>query len=389
MKKICLINGTTVVGGGPLNLLQLLESLDETEWEPIICSYNDGPYWEKFEKLSTKAYSIPLRKLSLSSWVKLRSILTVEKPDLIHTHGKGPGLYGRIAGWLHGIPVIHSFHGFHYHDLPLLKRKLHLLVENFLALITPHHILSCQGERNKARVIRLLKDQKVTIIHNGLRSTRFKELKPDKRKILASLGLESWENQVLVGAMSRISPEKGVVNLIHGFARVLKTKPNLRLAIIGSCQEEHMQYQEHIQALVKKLNLDNKIALLGYKERAFEILKTMDAYITSSLSEGLPYNVLEAIALERPIIATDIPGNNDIIRDSIEGILIPSDSIEGVRYGILKMFSIKETHRSTLIRNARERLEKEFSLEKMTSSVFSLYKKALKSQSQSDLNFRD
>ena len=183
MKKICLINGTTVVGGGPLNLLQLLESLDKKEWEPVICSYNDGPYWKKFERLTTKAYSIPLRKLSLSSWMKLRSILNKEKPDLIHTHGKGPGLYGRIAGWLFGIPVIHSFHGFHYYDLPPFKRRFHLLVENILALLTPYHILSCQGERDKARIIRLLKDRKITVIHNGLRSSKFKELKPNKRKI--------------------------------------------------------------------------------------------------------------------------------------------------------------------------------------------------------------
>ena len=84
--------------------------------EPVICSYDDGPYWNKFKNLTTKAYSIPLRKLSLSSWLKLRSILNKEKPDLIHTHGKGPGLYGRIAGWLFRIPVIHSFHGFHYYD---------------------------------------------------------------------------------------------------------------------------------------------------------------------------------------------------------------------------------------------------------------------------------
>ena len=53
MKKICFINGTTVVGGGPLNLLQLLESLDKKEWEPVICSYDDGPYWNKFKNLTT------------------------------------------------------------------------------------------------------------------------------------------------------------------------------------------------------------------------------------------------------------------------------------------------------------------------------------------------
>ena len=382
MKKICLINGTTVVGGGPFNLLQLLEGLDKKEWEPVICSYNDGPYWKKFERLTTKAYSIPLRKLSLSSWMKLRSILNKEKPDLIHTHGKGPGLYGRIAGWLFGIPVIHSFHGFHYHDLPPFKRRFHLLVENILALLTPYHILSCQGERDKARIIRLLKDRKITVIHNGLRSSKFKELKPDKRKILSSLGLESWKEKMLVGAMSRVSPEKGVLNLIHGFSHALETCPNLRLAIIGSCQEEHAQYLESIQTLVRELNLSRKIALLGYRENAFEILKAMDVYITTSLSEGLPYNVLEAIALERPVIVTDIPGNNDIIRDSIEGILIPPNSIEGTEHGILKMFSMKEAHRNSLIRNASERLEKDFSLEKMTSSVFSLYKKALNSHSR-------
>ena len=96
MKKIFHISGTTIPGGGPEHIFQLLKRLNRNEWKIIICTSKDGPYWEKFNSLGIKTYNLALRILSLKTSFKLFLILRKEKPDLIHTHGKGPGLYGRI-----------------------------------------------------------------------------------------------------------------------------------------------------------------------------------------------------------------------------------------------------------------------------------------------------
>ena len=106
MKKIFHISGTTIPGGGPEHIFQLLKRLNENEWEVVICTSKDGLYWEKFNSLGIKTYNLALRILSIKTACKLFLILRKERPDLIHTHGKGPGLYGRILGCFLKIPTL-------------------------------------------------------------------------------------------------------------------------------------------------------------------------------------------------------------------------------------------------------------------------------------------
>ena len=109
--KLAIISGTTAPGGGPRHIYSLLEKIDRKEWDITVCTHNDGFYWDKLIALGIIPYDLVLRKLSLSTLFKLLNIFRKEKPDLIHTHGKGPGLYGRLLGWMLGIPVVHTFHG--------------------------------------------------------------------------------------------------------------------------------------------------------------------------------------------------------------------------------------------------------------------------------------
>ena len=150
MKKICHIGGTTMPEGGPEHLYQLSKRLNQKKWNIIMCTLKDGPYWDKFNSIGIRTYNLVCRRLLLSTPLKLFYILKKEKPDIVHTHGKGPGLYGRVIGKILNIPVIHTYHGFHYESLSWLNQWLHLLVENFLTLITTHHIFVSNGERDRA-----------------------------------------------------------------------------------------------------------------------------------------------------------------------------------------------------------------------------------------------
>ena len=85
----------------------------------------------------------------------------------------------------------------------------------------------------------------------------------------------------------------------------MKTIPSLKLIIVGGYREEHENYYAATNALIKEKNLGDHIRILGYRQDALEILKCMDFYISSSLSEGLPISILEACAAEIPIIATE------------------------------------------------------------------------------------
>jgi len=377
MKKICHISGTTIPGGGPEHIYQLIKRLNKNEWEVILCTSRDGSYWEKFNSIGIKSYDIVLRRISLNTAFQLFSILRKEKPDLIHTHGKGPGFYGRIIGKFFKIPTIHTFHGFHYEDLPFLKQKLHLAVDIFLALITDQHIFVSNGEKNRARVISFLDEDKSTIIHNGVDHKYIASLSFNRSKVLQSIGCGDWEENRILGTVSRISPEKGILNLLFAFKNVVQDVPDLRLIVVGGFPKEHKNYYQRVKSFIEKENLTECIRILGYQKDALKILKCMDFYISSSLSEGLPISILEALASGIPTIATEIPGNKDILSNSNFGILSDPGSPKSLAQGIHKMLALSERERDTIVQNAFNRIKDSFSVTTMADETFQLYRKVL------------
>ena len=378
MKKICHISGTTLPGGGPEHIYQLLKRLNRNEWEVIICTSNDGSYWDKFNSLKVLTYNLPLRQLSLFIAFKLLAILRKEKPDLIHTHGRGPGLYGRIIGKVLNIPVVHTFHGFHYEDLSPLTRWLHLATETFLTLLTDQHIFVSTGEKNRARVVKFLDEENSRIIHNGVDHEYIHDLSAIRKTVFKSIGCEDWENNKILGTISRLSPEKGVLNLLSAFASTVKRIPDLRLIIVGGFPEEHRDYYLKAVGLIEKENLSGHVRILGYRQDALKILKCMDFFISPSLSEGLPISILEAFAAEIPTIATEITGNKDVVRNSVFGVLAEPDSVEGLSQAIAKMVQLEQHDRDILKRNAYNRVKNHFSIEEMAGKTVLLYNQVLK-----------
>jgi len=377
MKKICHISGTTLPGGGPEHIYQLIKRLSRNHWDVIICTTKDGYYWEKFKSLKVSIYNLTLRQLSLFTPFKLLSILWNEKPDLIHTHGKGPGLYGRIIGKILNIPVVHTFHGFHYEDLGYFTRAIHLAADFFLTLITAQHIFVSRGEKNRARAIKLLDEDNSITICNGVDIDYIKNLPIARKTVLESIGCEDWISKKILGTISRLSPEKGVLDLLYAFSMAKNDVNDLKLLIVGGYPEEHEDYYNKAKLFIKTNNLGKSVRILGYRQDALEILKCMDFYISSSLSEGLPISMLEACAAEIPTIATEITGNKDILRNSVYGVLTEAGSPESISQGIIKMAHMPKKEIAILTRNAFNRITDHFSIEQMTKKTTLLYNDVL------------
>ena len=378
MKKIFHISGTTIPGGGPEHIFQLIKRLNQNEWEVAICTLKDGLYWEKFKSLKIKTYNLALRIISLKTACKFFLILRKEKPDLIHTHGKGPGLYGRLIGSFLNIPVIHTFHGFHYQDIPFPTRWFHLAVETFLSLFTDQHIFVSTGEKNRARVLKFLDEENSTVIHNGVDHEHIDSLATTRNKALKLSGTENWEKNKILGTISRLSPEKGILCLLAAFSIAIKEIPDLRLIIIGGYPEEHNDYYLKVKSLIDKENLTDYVCILGYRQDTVKILKCFDFYISSSLSEGLPISMLEAFASGIPTIATEIAGNKDILCNSTFGVLAEPGSPESLHKGIIKMVHLTQDERDFFSRNGSNRIKTHFSIDEMVFKTDLLYKKIKK-----------
>ena len=385
MKKIFHISGTTIPGGGPEHIFQLIKRLNQNEWEVAIYTLKDGLYWEKFKSLNIKTYNLALRIISLKTACKFFLILRKEKPDIIHTHGKGPGLYGRLIGSFLNIPVIHTFHGFHYQDIPFPTRWFHLTAETFLSLFTDQHIFVSTGEKNRARVLKFLDEENSTVIHNGVDHEHIDSLATTRNKALKLSGTKNWEKNKILGTISRLSPEKGILCLLAAFSIAIKEIPDLRLIIIGGYPEEHNDYYLKVKSLIDKENLTDYVRILGYRQDTVKILKCFDFYISSSLSEGLPISMLEAFASGIPTIATEIAGNKDILCNSTFGVLAEPGSPESLHKGIIKMVHLTQDERDFFSRNGYNRIKTHFSIDEMVSKTDLLYKKIIKKNALSKM----
>jgi len=184
----------------------------------------------------------------------------------------------------------------------------------------------------------------------------------------------------LVGTISRLSPEKGIINLLLAFHEILQKKKNLRLIIIGGYPEEHKNYYLRIKRLLEEKELSEHVCILGYRRDALKILKCLDIYVSASLSEGLPISILEALASKIPTIATDIRGNKDILYNSVFGLLVKPNSTVSLAEGVIKMTQLSQTEREIMTRNAHNRIKKHFSINEMVSKTTLLYNLILHSK---------
>ncbi|MEC9423934.1 MAG: glycosyltransferase, partial [Nitrospinota bacterium] len=275
---------------------------------------------------------------------------------------------------------VHTFHGFQYKLLPVLNKLFYLLVENILTLLTKHHIFVSKGEKGKAKILSFLNDSNSSVINNGVDLNSFEDLSPAD-DAFAALGLRDSEKIKVFGTLSRVSPEKGIITLLEGFGEAKKIVPHIRLIIVGDCPDEHEEYIKTVRQYIHENGLDEAVKILGSRENALGFLKCIDFYVSPSMSEGLPYNILESLAVGKPVVATDIPGNNDIIRKSVEGVLIPVNSARSLAHGLLTLLEMGTEECKAMVQNGKARVRDQFSLSQMTQKTFSLYKKVLKESS--------
>ena len=153
--------------------------------------------------------------------------------------------------------------------------------------------------------------------------------------------------------------------------------PDLRLIIVGGHPKEHTRYYLDVVNFLEKKQLTEHVRILGYIQDAHKTLKGIDIYVSASLSEGLPISILEAIASKTPIVATEITGNKDILRNSVYGMLVEPNSPQSLAKGITKMIQLTKKEQDTMVENAYNRIKNHFSIGEMTQKTRLLYNQVL------------
>jgi glycosyltransferase involved in cell wall biosynthesis len=355
------------LGGGQTALLLLAENLDRSRFEVVISSGGDGPLAEEARQKGIAYVPVSLGKqLSLRPLREIAGVLKEKKIDILHTHGGIAGLYGRSAARRARTPaVVHTLHGIHYlHYRNPFLRRLYVLLERRYSRSTDRLILVCQSDLRQARTHRLAPEEKMTVILNGT------EVRPglgaddiSRRRI--ELG---WlPDRPVIGTVARLHRQKGVVNLLRAAPKILNVFPEVRIAVVGDGPQGGSLRRE-----AQRLGLEGHLFFLGERKDAASVMALFDVFVLPSLWEGLPFVLVEAAALGKPIVATAVDGVPEILEDGKTGLLVPPKDPSALADAVIRLLKDKEEARR-LGAMARTLVPPRFPLRRMIDQTQNLY----------------
>jgi len=352
------------IGGAQTSLRNLVTRLDQREFDiTVACLYNGNSTIAQ----SIKESGIPVVDLNMTNKFRLDALgrfyrlLTEIHPTILHTWMYHPNIIGRLLGRATHIPVIITSR-----RNTIIGSAWREKINRWTSQFDDKVIAVCELARQSEIEHTGVQTEKVLTIYNGINPDRFVLPSPEewlqKRQ---QLGIP--KDSFVSVSIGRLHTQKGFSFLIKAIHEASKTIPNIRQLIVGSGM-----LQAELIAEVQKHGLSKHVILTGERLDVSEILGVCDLYISASLWEGLPNTLLEAMAMELPIVATNVGGTPEVIVDNQTGLLIPPANPHAISEAIQYLFHNPDD-RKIMGQAGRNRVFQHFTASKMVQQTINLY----------------
>jgi len=368
MKKKVIAYVCEALGGGVRkHLVDLLDHIDKEKYELHVIhgvSRMDSVFINATERLnSVKFYSVNEMerevniKRDFAAIKKTIKILKKIKPDVVHCHSSKAGVLGRVAAkFLRIKKVYYTPHGYIVQDPNISKKKKQFFcfIEKVLAnKLTTKVIHVSQGEEAEAIRNNILDKEKSIVVYNGMNIPYREEA--------------SIHKSFNIVTIARMDDQKNPWDAIKIVEGLLKDYPQIKYTYVGDGK-----YYEEIAEYVKNNRLEKNIKLPGFMDNPYEVLKDADLFLLTSLYEGLPYALIEAMAFKVPLLASDVTGNNELIVNDYNGFLYNLDNIEEGKSKLQVLINDKNKLMD-MSKNANQHFLNNFTIEKMIQTYDRLY----------------
>lgn len=362
--QITHIISSLAIGGAQQLLLELSLEMTARGHDVRVIGLRSGTMAKEFRGQGIPVDELALRGMvSVPTFLQLVSRLQRQRPEIVHTHLGRADNYGRVAAKIARVPVIVST----VHNVEAWKSRFFLRWIDAWTSTFADRLIACSG-----RVAEHLRElhvsmEKVVVVKNGIHLRHWTE-KPDPAAagaIRRELG--AGQNEFVVGVIGRLETQKGHSYLFQAIAALKDEIPDLRLWVIGEGS-----LRESLERLAGELGLSSKITLTGVRRDMRSVYAALDLVVMPSLWEGLPITLLEAMACQRPILATTVGGIPEVITDEKNGLLIPPKNVPAL------IVALKRCHRErqftqSLANAAFETVTNEFSIDHNAQKLLALY----------------
>lgn len=355
-QNILFITRAPIQGGTENVILQLCEILYNNVNKIVVCA-GVGFNKKRLEELGIKFYDIPdiERKTPVILFQVckiIQNIIDTEDITVIHTHHRMAAFYVSLLKLYKKCVFINTSHNTFYN-------------KKFLTQFSYKHgyLIAC-GEMVKKNLIQEfgLSDKQVTVIHNAV--------KPFDGNIIVDTLVKKFHNEgnFVIGNIGRLSKQKGMEFFIYAIPEVIKKQSNTRFIIVGNGEDE-----EKLKKLSKNLGLNDYLYFLGYRNDIQNLMSQLDLIVLSSLWEGLPLIPIEAFSVKKTIVATDVDGTPEIVKNMDNGLLVEPGNSKEIANAILWMIENKDM-KNKMELNAKKTFDDQFSEITFSNSIINYYR---------------
>ena len=331
----------------------------------VIAVCHPGPWVEEIRGQGVTVETVPMQRelqplRDLRSTEALYQCFRRHQFDIVHTHTPKAGLIAPLAARLARVPVvIHTIHGLLFHDrMPRWRCVLFWFPERFTASFCDFLLSQSREDLNRAARTRVCTVKKLRYLGNGIEIAGFSAAGDGNRaSVLRQLGLP--DNSVIVGSVGRLVSEKGFHDLFAAAQRIRGCHSDVTFLVVGP--QEPDQNDAISPELIASLQRSGTIRFLGWQGDMARWYSAMDIFVLPSYREGIPRACMEAAAMGCPVVATDIRGCREVVRNGETGILVPPRDPEALAVAIEKLIQNRELRRS-MGQTGREHICSQFDL---------------------------
>jgi glycosyltransferase involved in cell wall biosynthesis len=319
------------LGGAQKNVLAILSGLPQDKYEVHLIA-SRGP-------LENDAIAIPGLRLQLLSFLRRRpnlmldilaffaivSYIRINKIDIVHTHSSKAGILGRWAARAAGVKVIfHTIHGWGFHDyLKSFFNDLYIFLERLTAKITVKLIAVTESDIQKGLDNGIGVERQYCLIRYGIDRDSFKTVDP--QDVLSLKNTLGFRDEKVVGMVACLKPQKNPLDFIRCARLIANDNPEVKFLLVGDGI-----LRPQVEREIQKNNLSEDLLLLGWRRDMGLVMSILDVLVLTSLWEGSPLVFLEAMCLSKPIVAYDICGASELVKDNVNGFLVRPRDTEGL-----------------------------------------------------------
>ena len=376
--KVLRIIARLNIGGPAIHTILLTQKLNHDRYTSILVKgiedqcEGDMNYLARRKGVDPIVVSELSRTISwrddLRAFWKIYRLIETERPDIVHTHTAKAGAIGRIAARAAGVPlIIHTFHGHVFHSyFSRWQTRMFILVERFLATFTDRIITVSEKQRREILSYGIGNPNKVITVPLGL------ELKP-------ALNCERYtgtfrkqfqipEECSTVGIVARLVPIKGHTYFLNAARKVIEEIPHVRFLIVGDGEEK-----DDLIRHAEELGISDRVRFCGFQRLLGDVYSDLDIVVLSSLNEGLPVALIEAMVAGKPIVTTNVGGVPDLVGSNQAAQLVPAKDPVAMGEAIIRVLKNLD-HYKQRARQYCQTTFNRYNIDRLVKNIDSVYR---------------